>query len=205
VRVRIKFCGMTREADVDAAVRCGADALGFNLATGPRRIEVERARDLVRRVPPFVQTVALFVDADEATICAAMAATRCHVVQLHGDEPPELVAALARRFPVVQALRIAGAGDLEAIDESPADAVLLDAEVAGLRGGSGESWDHGLLAGRRVGKPWILAGGLDPENVAAAIAATGALAVATASGIEEAPGCKSAAKMDAFAAAVAGS
>ena len=201
--MRVKICGFTRESDVRAALDAGVDALGFNLARGPRRIAVERAAQLAALVPPLVQAVALFVDAGEEEILAAVAATRCTAVQLHGDEPPELAARLRRRVPVIKAFRIVGAADLDRVRGYPADAFLLDASVAGAHGGTGIVWNHGLLAGRDLGAPVILAGGLTPANVGAAVAAARPWAVDTASGVESAPGLKDAATMRAFVLAVA--
>ncbi len=199
--MRVKICGFTRESDVCAALDAGVDAVGLNLARGPRRIPLERAIPLAALVPPLVQAVALFVDADEMTILTALAMTRCTAVQLHGDEPPELAERLRRRVLVIKAFRIAGPADLDRVIGYPADAYLLDTAVAGAHGGTGQSWDHGLLAGRDLGAPIILAGGLHPGNVAAAVAVVRPWAVDTASGVESAPGVKDAAQMRAFIAA----
>jgi phosphoribosylanthranilate isomerase len=202
--MRVKVCGFTRSEDIRAALEAGVDAVGLNLARGPRRIPLDQAAMLAALVPPMVQTVALFVDSDETTILAALAATRCSVVQLHGDEPPELAERLRRRVPVIKAFRIANREDLNRVADYPADAVLLDAAVAGAHGGTGRAWDHGLLAGIEMRCPLILAGGLDPDNVAAAIAATRPWAVDTASGVESAPGIKDAVRMRAFVIAARG-
>jgi phosphoribosylanthranilate isomerase len=196
--MRVKICGFTRPEDVRAALDAGVDALGLNLARGPRRITLEQAAALAALVPPLVDTVTLFVDAGEDAILAAVAATRCAAIQLHGDEPPELAACLRRRVTVIKAFRIANAADLERIRGYPADAYLLDAAVSGAHGGTGMAWDHGLLAGRDLGAPIILAGGLNPANVAAAIAAVRPYAVDTASGVESAPGIKDAGRMRDF-------
>ncbi len=196
--MRVKICGFTVAEDVRAAIACDVDAIGLNLARGPRRITVEQAASLAALVPPFIQAVALFVDADEATILAALAATRCTAVQLHGDEPPELAASLRRRLPVIKAFRIGSPADLDRVRGYPADAFLLDAAVAGSHGGTGQAWDHAMLAGRDVGVPLILAGGLHPGNVTAAMAEVRPYAVDTASGVESAPGRKDAAKMREF-------
>jgi phosphoribosylanthranilate isomerase len=165
---------------------------------------VEQAALLARLAPPFVTTVALFVDADEAAICAAMQATRCAVVQLHGAEPPELAERLRARFPVIKAFAVRDAASLAAVAGYPADAYLLDAAVPGQAGGTGVGWDHRLVADLRCDRPWMLAGGLRPENAAAA-AVTGAWALDVASGIESAPGRKDPARMAAFMRAARGS
>lgn len=202
--LRVKICGFTREADVRAALAAGVDALGLNLARGPRRIGLDQARKLAALVPPFAAVVALFVDADEATVLQAADALRVAAIQLHGDEPPELAERLRRRFPVIKAFRIGAPADLAQVRGYPADAVLLDACVPGLAGGSGVAWDHRWLADADLGVPVILAGGLTPGNVAAAVAATRPWAVDTASGVEAAPGLKDAALMRAFVAAARG-
>lgn len=199
--MRVKICGFTRPEDVRAALDAGVDALGLNLARGPRRIALDQAVSLAALVPPLVDTVALFVDATEDAILAAVVATRCAAVQLHGDEPPELAERLRRRLPVIKAFRIATAGDLDRVRGYPADAYLLDAAVPGAHGGTGTAWDHSLLVGRDLGVPVILAGGLTPDNVAAAIVAIRPWAVDTASGVESAPAIKDAARMRAFVAA----
>lgn len=199
---RIKFCGFTRPEDVRAALDLGVDAIGLNLARGPRRIDLARAAAFARLCAPFATAVALFVDADEASILAALTATRCTAVQLHGDEPPELAERLRARVPVLKAFAIRSAEDLARARGYPADAYLLDAAVPGLAGGTGRAWDHRLLAGVDLGAPVVLAGGLRPENVGMAIAQVRPSAVDTASGIESAPGIKDAATMAAFVAAV---
>ena len=201
-RTRIKWCGFTRVADVTAAVAAGVDAIGLNFARGPRRISPELGAELTRSMPPFIQAVALFVDADEAHIRGVLATTRCTAVQLHGDEPPELAACLRRDVPVIKAARIGSLADLERLRGYPADAFLLDAYVSGAHGGTGHAWDHGLLAGVDLGVPLILAGGLTPATVAAAIHRVLPYGVDAASGIESAPGIKDPALMRAFAAAV---
>ena len=201
-RTRIKFCGFTRPADVLAAVAAGVDAIGLNFARGPRRIAPADGARLAALIPPYVQAVALFVDADEALIRAVLAETRCTSVQLHGDEPPELAARLRRDLPVVKAARVASVADILRLQGYPADAFLLDAQVAGSHGGTGHAWDHRLLAGLDLGAPVILAGGLNPMSVGTAIGVVRPFAVDTASGIESAPGLKDHAAMNAFVAAV---
>ncbi len=199
---RIKLCGFTRAADVRAALDLGVDAIGLNFARGPRRIDPALGASLARLVPPYAQAVALFVDADEAFIRSVLAATRCGSVQLHGDEPPELAERLRRDLPVVKAARIATRSDLDRLRGYPADAFLLDAWVPGAHGGTGAAWDHALLAGVDLGAPVVLAGGLTPETVAAAVRAVRPWAVDAASGVESAPGIKDPARMAAYVAAV---
>jgi phosphoribosylanthranilate isomerase len=196
-RVRIKFCGFTMVEDVRAACELGVDAIGINLARGPRQVDLELARRLAAACTPFVNAVAVFADRDEEGILAAMAATRCQVAQLHGNEPPELAERLRRRFPVIKALVVRRAADLEVARGYPADAFLLD----GGAGGTGQIWDHALASGVDLGAPIIAAGGLTPATVATAIARLRPAGVDTASGIESAPGRKDRAAMAAFVAA----
>lgn len=202
--VRVKVCGITDLNDLQAACAAGVDAVGFNLAKGPRKIGLARAIELCAATPVFVSPVLLFVDAGLDAIRDAVRATRAAVVQLHGDEPPELARELQRELTVIKAFRIRDAASLDAIDAYPADAYLLDAWVPGAEGGTGAAWDHALLAGRRFARPVILAGGLDPRNVAPAVAATRPWAVDTASGVESAPGRKDAAAVAAFVRAAKG-
>lgn len=202
--VRIKLCGFTRPEDVRAALDLGVDLIGLNLARGPRRIDPERASALARLVPPGATAVALFVDAGEDAILAALARSRCTCVQLHGDEPPELAERLRARLPVIKAFRVGGPADLVRARGYPADAFLLDAAVPGAVGGTGVAWDHRWLAGLDLGAPVLLAGGLHPGNVAAAARATRPWAVDAASGVESAPGIKDGALMAAFVRALRG-
>jgi phosphoribosylanthranilate isomerase len=199
--VRLKYCGFTHPDDVRAAVALGIDAFGFNLARGPRRIEVARAAELASLVPPLAMAVALFVDAGEDEILAAMRATRCQAVQLHGTEPPELAERLRARFQVIKAFAVRDRPALEAVRGYPADAYLLDAYVPGLAGGSGAAWDHRWLAGLDLGAPIVVAGGLTPTTIADAVRATRPWAVDVASGIERVPGRKDPELMAAFARA----
>lgn len=199
--MRVKICGLTRAEDVRAALAAGADLLGFNLASGPRRLELDHAAALARQVPPGVTVVALFVDADAEQVLAAAARLRAAAVQLHGDEPPELAARLSARLPVIKAFRIGAPADLDAAVGYPADAYLLDARVPGRAGGTGTAWEHRWLAGRDLGRPCFLAGGLTPQNVAAAVRAARPWGVDAASGVESAPGIKDAARLAAFVAA----
>lgn len=199
---RIKLCGFTRAEDVRAALALGVEAIGFNLARGPRRIEPDHAAALAALLPPGASGVLLFADADDDAILAAAARTRCAWVQLHGDEPPEQAERLRRRLRVIKAIRVAGPRDLELARDYPADALLLDACVPGQLGGTGVAWDHGWLTGIDLGRPLLLAGGLTPATVAAAVRATRPWGVDAASGVESAPGRKDAARMAAFVAAV---
>ncbi len=197
-RVRIKFCGLTRGVDVEAALEAGADAIGLNCARGPRRIGLDQARELAFLVVPPALSVLLLMDPDETSALEAMRATRCQALQLHGAESADLVARLRQRFPVIKACAPSGAGELLALADHPADLLLFDSPGGG---GSGHGWDVGLLADG-FPRPYLLAGGLRPETVAQTIARLRPWGVDVSSGIESSPGIKDAGRMQAFAAAV---
>ena len=210
-RTRIKICGLTREQDVDIAVRAGADAVGFVLyPKSPRFVSPERAGELARRLPPFVTPVLLLVNDSPEFIAQSVAAVPHALLQFHGDETPADCVAAGR--PFLRAARIptgpAGAGfDLikYASDFSAAQAILLDAHVEGY-GGAGQSfdwtafpWSHPLLnASSRL----VLSGGLTPANVTDGIRLVRPWAVDVSSGVEAAKGIKDPDKMLAFVAAV---
>ena len=169
-RIRTKICGITRREDARLAAALGADALGFVFAAGsPRCVTPEAARAIIDALPPFVTPVAVLVDEPLARIREIMAASGCRVAQLHGSEPPALLDAL--EWPAVKALSVATAEDLAPLSSYPnARAFLLDTKVAGRHGGTGQTFDW-TLARRAAGggTPIILAGGLNPENIVAAI------------------------------------
>lgn len=196
---RVKICGVTRLEDALNAARLGADALGFNFWPGSKRfIAPAAARVVVDRLPPFVTPVGVFVDQPEEEIRRAAEESGVRVVQLHGDEPPELCARLP--FPVVKAVQVGGALPLDALAAYPVAAFLLDSPSAGY-GGSGGAFDWSLAEGVADLAPVILAGGLTPENVAAAVRLVRPYAVDVASGVESTPGVKDVSKMVRFIAA----
>ncbi|RAW08727.1 phosphoribosylanthranilate isomerase [Halomonas elongata] len=199
-RTRVKFCGLTRPEDVDAAVALGADALGFVLWPGSKRaIELDRLAELAARVPAFVTRVGLFVDPEPQWV--ARAVEHLDLLQFHGDESPSRCAASGR--PWIKALRMRDDLDLEvaARDYEGARALLLDAYRPGMPGGTGETFDWSRIPAT-LAKPVILAGGLTPANVAEAIATVAPFAVDVSGGIEAAPGRKDVAAMTAFLDAV---
>jgi phosphoribosylanthranilate isomerase len=208
--IRVKICGLKTRDDVMAAVDAGAAYLGFNFVEKSKRyVDIATARDLAVEVPPGVAKVALVLDADDATLDAITGAVPLDMIQLHGHEPPARVAAVKARYglPVMKAVGIADAADLAALDlfGSVADQLLVDTKPprdGDLPGGTGLTFDWRLIANRRWPVPWMLAGGLTPANVAEAIALTGARQVDVASGVETAPGEKSADLIRAFIAAV---
>ncbi|HVI93953.1 MAG TPA: phosphoribosylanthranilate isomerase [Anaeromyxobacter sp.] len=194
--MKVKICGITRLEDALEAARLGADALGFNFWPGSKRyVAPADARAIVRRLPPFVTAVGVFVDAPREEILRAVAASGIQVAQLHGDEPPELCASLP--LPVVKALRIANAHALAALAAYEVSGFLLDAPSAGY-GGSGKTFDWSLATEAAAVVPVMLAGGLTPENVAEAIRAVRPWGVDVASGVERAPGVKDLAKLRRF-------
>ena len=209
-RVRVKFCGLTRPADVEAAATAGAAYVGFVFfPKSPRHLAPEQARALALSVPPGIAKVALTVDMDDAGIDAILDSVPVDLLQLHGRETPERVAAVKARtgLPVMKAVGVAGPEDLAALDSFTrvADQILVDAKApkdAALPGGNGIAFDWRLIAGRRWPLPWMLAGGLTPDNVAEAVRLTGARQVDVSSGVESAPGVKDPARMAAFAAAL---
>lgn len=207
----IKICGLTTKTGVDAALSCGADMVGFVLyEKSPRHVPLALAAALSHEVSGRALKVLLAVDADDAFLAAAIQAVAPGLLQLHGNESPQRLAAIRARFglPVMKAIGVRQQADLSAITEfeSVADFLLFDAKPppgAGSPGGHGKAFDWRLLAGVKTKKPWLLAGGLNATNVAEALAVTAAPGVDVSSGVECAPGIKDAAKIAAFVAAVA--
>ena len=201
MKTRIKICGLTREEDVDAAVAAGADAIGFVFyPPSPRYLTPERAAELARRIPPFVDVVGLFVNADSATVLATCASVPLNLLQFHGDED----AAYCRQFsrPYLRAARVRPGLDLVEFAGSFPEArgLLLDAFVEGY-GGGGHVFDWTLIPPALPGH-LILSGGLHADNVAAAIERVRPDAVDVSSGVESGKGIKDHAKIAAFVAAV---
>jgi phosphoribosylanthranilate isomerase len=208
--IRIKFCGLSRPSDVAAAAEAGAAYVGLVFfPRSPRNVSLATARALALEVPAGIAKVALTVDALDAELDAILADVPVDMIQLHGSESPERVAQVRARLglPVMKAVGVAGPGDLTALDiyARVADQILVDAKPsrdAALPGGNGLAFDWRLIANRRWPRPWMLAGGLTPGNVAEAIRLTGARQVDVSSGVETAPGVKDAALIRAFAEAV---
>lgn len=207
----IKFCGLTRAEDARLACELGAAYLGVIFAGGPRTVSVERARDVLAACASSARRVGVFARADAEEIARTVEGARLHVVQLHGDPTAEDIAAV-REATGAEVWAVARVGTTlpATLDElfAEADAVLLDAKVEGRLGGTGVAIDwEGIapeLAPRRRGRALVLAGGLKPENVGAAIDALAPEVVDVSSGVESAPGVKDHERMRAFAAAVAG-
>lgn len=200
-RTRIKICGLTREADVDAAVEAGADAIGLVLYDkSPRYVDAVRAGVLARRLPPFVTPVVLLVNASPSLVQAALDAVPHALLQFHGDETPAQCEAVGR--PYVRAARMAPGFDLLdfTLSFASAQAMLVDAHVEGY-GGGGQVFDWSLLP-RQLSRPMILSGGLHPGNVAEGVRAVRPWAVDVSSGVEVGKGLKDAGLMRQFCQAV---
>ena len=200
-RTRIKICGLTREADVDAAVEAGADAIGFVLyPKSPRAVSAQRAGELARRLPPFVTPVLLFVNAAAQEIETAAQAVPHALLQFHGDETPVQCRAPAR--PYLRAVRMGPGVDLLdcAASFSDAQALLLDAHVEGY-GGGGKVFDWSLVL-PGVACRLVLSGGLNPANVTDGMLRVRPWAVDVSSGVEAAKGVKDATLMRRFCQAV---
>ena len=201
MRTRIKICGVTDPDDLQLAVFLGVDAIGFNMfAPSPRYVEVETARVLVEALPPFVSAVGLFVNEAADVVAEICSELPFDILQFHGDEDNKF----CRQFgkPFIKVLRISNIDDFAKVDDFPdADGFLFDAHVEGLYGGTGQQIDGALL--EALPDNSILAGGLNAENVAAAITRFKPFAVDVSSGVEASPGRKDVDKMAGFFNAVA--
>jgi phosphoribosylanthranilate isomerase len=204
--IRVKIWGQKTMADVAAVAASGAAYAGFVFfAKSPRNLTIPAARELALAAPVGLAKVALVVDADDAFLDAITEAMPLDMLQLHGHESPDRVAEVRARYglPVMKAVGVADEGDLAAVFDYSlvADQILVDAKPpknADLPGGNGLSFDWRLVAQRRWLRPWMLAGGLTPDNVAEAIRLTNARQVDVSSGVESAPGIKDAGRITAF-------
>ncbi len=204
--IRVKICGLTAAGDVAAAVEAGAAYVGFVFfEKSPRHVTVDAARALALDVPPGVAKVALTVNAENAALDALTDRVPLDMLQLHGEESPARVAEIRTRYglPVMKAIGVAEAADLAQVDvyAEIADQLLIDAKPppdATRPGGNALAFDWRLIEGRDWPLPWLLAGGLTPDNVAQAVARTGAKQLDVSSGVERAPGVKDARLIRAF-------
>ena len=195
---RVKICGITRVEDALVAAQTGADAIGLVFyERSPRHVTVQQAAQLAAALPPFVTSVGLFVNADEAFVREVLANVPLDLLQFHGDEPPEFCAQFAR--PYIKAVRVKAGMDLLqcAAHFHTAKGLLLDTHVEGIPGGTGATFDWNLVP-PRLPLPVILSGGLDANNVAAAIKQVRLYAVDVSSGVEASKGIKDAAKIARF-------
>ncbi|MEO1313942.1 MAG: phosphoribosylanthranilate isomerase [Pseudomonadota bacterium] len=208
-QVQVKICGLTERPGLAAAVNGGARYIGLNFfPPSPRFLTLEAAADLCAEIPPGVCKVALTVDADDDTLDDLLAKVPVDMLQLQGSEPPARVAAVKSWYglPVMKAVGISGPDDLAKLDTfaAVADQLLVDAKPPSgstLPGGNRVVIDWSLLTGRRWPVPWLLAGGLNADNVAEAIRVTGAQQVDVSSGVESARGVKDPERVRAFLAA----
>lgn len=197
-RVRVKFCGITRAEDACRAVALGVDAIGLVFVPRSRRcVDVDAALAIVEAVPAFVATVGLFMDAQRADVERVLAGVPLDLLQFHGEESPDYCESFAR--PYLKALAMGEGIDAVASASRYAGArgVLLDAHRSGEQGGTGQRFDWSRIP-PQLAPRIVLAGGLAPDNVAAAIASVRPFAVDVSSGIESAPGIKCPARMQAF-------
>ena len=204
--IKVKICGLTDPADIPAAILAGASYVGFVFfPKSPRHLVLEDAAFMAAAVPVGIMKVALTVDADDAMLDALTEQVPLDMLQLHGSETPERVADVKARYglPVMKAVGIADADDLPQLDAfgRVADQLLVDAKPprgADRPGGNALAFDWSLIAGRSWPVPWMLAGGLTPDNAAQAVRLTGARQLDVSSGVESAPGVKDGALMRAF-------
>ncbi|HVM33328.1 MAG TPA: phosphoribosylanthranilate isomerase [bacterium] len=196
--VRVKICGVTRPEDVRLIAREGADAIGFQMSLGPRKITPAQAKRLVKQVPPFVTPVGVFVDEPLAKLKALIKYCGFQAVQLHGDEKADFAQALG--LPVIKALRMKNANSPRLYRDFRVAAFLLDRYNKDKRGGTGETfdWKWARQASASLPAPVLLAGGLTPENVVKAVQTARPFGVDVASGVEILPGRKDPRKVSQF-------
>ena len=210
--IQVKICGITGADAADAALRAGADYIGLNFFPGsPRYLKPEQASALAARIRGRAHIVALVADARDEDIAVAVSTVRPDFIQFHGRETPERIASTRARFgvSVIRSIAVAEAADFEQVSafEDAADMLLFDAKApanATRPGGHGAVFDWQLLRGRTFSRPWLLSGGITAENVARAIAVSGAPGVDVSSGVETAPGVKSPDMIREFVAAARG-
>ncbi|MEA3368869.1 MAG: phosphoribosylanthranilate isomerase [Candidatus Ratteibacteria bacterium] len=200
---RIKICGITNLEDALLAASLGADAVGFIFAPSPRQINLAKARDIIKKIPPFISPVGVFVNEKLEKIRETADECPLDYIQLHGEEPPEFCRSL---FPqkIIKTFRIKDEKSLERVSSYfQVRAILLDTFVEGQAGGTGKTFNWRLAEEtKKIGRPIILSGGLSPQNVRQAIESAAPFAVDVSSGIESHPGKKDRVKLAAFIKAV---
>jgi phosphoribosylanthranilate isomerase len=210
--IQVKICGITSTDAADAALRAGVEFAGLMFhPKSPRNLAPDQAHALAGRLRGRTQIVAVLADASDETIAGVNAIVRPDFIQLHGTETPERVAAIRARFQVklIKVIPVAEAADLAGVAayEDNSDMFLFDAKAptgADREGGHGTAFDWKILSGRTIRRPWLLAGGLNAENVARAVHASGAPGVDVSSGVETSPGVKSPSLIAEFVAAARG-
>lgn len=189
--IMVKVCGMTNVADARAAAEAGADAVGFIFAESPRRVDAEEARRISIALPESVLKVGVFVNAPPEVVLRTASEAGLDMAQLHGDETPEVVAAIrSSGLPVMKALRVRNADDLAGVERFEADLLLLDAYSQEARGGTGKRFDWGLAKSLKGRGNIVVSGGLAPENVREAVDFFEPYGVDASSSLEDAPGKK---------------
>lgn len=186
--MKIKICGLTRREDVETALSLGVDALGFILADSPRKVSLEDVSSLVEGLPPFSSTVAVVANPSDSELGEIISSRLFDCVQFHGSESPDIVASVPIR--TIKAFGIASKEDLDEALSYGGDWLLLDGRVGRATGGTGHPFDWKMLRDRQIGRPWILAGGLGPDNLEKAVRTTTPPAVDLNSALETAPGIK---------------
>lgn len=189
--VRVKICGITNLKDALAACSCGADAVGFVFAKSPRRVSPAAARSIIKRLPPYLVTVGVFVNEDKGEVRKIAADCGLNCLQFHGDETPGYCNYFKDKYKIIKAVRVRDNDSLAGLGKYNVDAFLLDTYVRGRRGGTGVkfNWDLAVKA-KRYGKPVILAGGIKAGNAREAIKKVRPYAIDVSSAIEKAPGKK---------------
>ncbi|HSL01038.1 MAG TPA: phosphoribosylanthranilate isomerase [Rubrobacteraceae bacterium] len=200
-----KVCGITNPGDARVAADAGADAIGMIFAESSRRVDLDKARKVAIALPDDVLKVGVFVNAGAAEVLEVAREVGLHLAQLHGDETPEMVAAIrGAGLPVIKALRVRNAGALAEIERYEADLFLLDAWSAKARGGTGERFDWELAKSLKGRGNIVVSGGLTPENVRDAIEFFEPYGVDASSSLEEAPGRKNDERVRRFVSAARG-
>ncbi|MDD5773286.1 MAG: phosphoribosylanthranilate isomerase [bacterium] len=196
---KIKICGITKLEDALACIDYGADAIGFVFAESPRRIDRSRCKEIVDRLPPFITTVGLFANQPQKEVDETVKYLHLDILQFHGDESPEFCSNFNKR--IIKAFRISDKNDLKKLDNYKVSAYLLDSYDSKKLGGTGKTFDWGLIKGIK-NKRIILAGGLTPDNVGEAIRECLPYGVDVSSGVEKSPGIKDHKKIKKFIEAV---
>lgn len=197
--VRVKICGITNLKDALAACSCGADAIGFVFAKSPRRVSPAAARSIIKKLPPYLVTVGVFVNEDKGEVRKIAADCGLNCLQFHGDETPGYCNYFKDKYKIIKAVRVRDNDSLAGLGRYNIDAFLLDTYVEGKRGGTGVKFNWNLaVKAKRYGKPVILAGGIRAGNVREAIKKVSPYAIDVSSAIEKAPGKKDHNLMKAF-------
>lgn len=195
--VRVKICGITNLEDGLLAAELGASALGFVLATSPRQIDVNKAREIISKLPPFVAKVGVFVDEAKEKVKEVAAFCGFDLLQFHGSESSSYCQGFSQK--VIKAFRVKGLSSISNLSSYRVSAYLLDTYVESIPGGTGTTFNWQVAKeAKKEGKPIILSGGLSPANVAEAIEEVQPYAVDVSSGVEESPGKKDPAKLKKF-------